>query len=77
MAANGTHLFQGSSHDLGSVVDGENNVCDTGCSEGLDLVDDHGLVSELDQRLRKGEGLAIVSTCCCCIVEWWRMRRER
>lgn len=44
-------------HDLGTVVDGKNDVGDTCFSEGLDLVQDHGLVRELDKGLRKSEGL--------------------
>lgn len=55
------HLLQCLRHDLGPVVDGEHNVRDTGLGEGLDLVLDHGLVSELDQRLRESESLVIVS----------------
>lgn len=54
----GAYCLEGSGHDLGSVVDGEDNVCDTGSCESLDLVLDHGLVAEFDERLGEGEGLA-------------------
>lgn len=60
-----TNLLQCCRHDLGPVVDCKNNVGDASSREGLDLMQDHGLVSELDQRLREGEGLAIVSYCDC------------
>lgn len=53
----GPNLFQRRGHDLGAVVDGENNVGDAGCGQALDLVQDHGLVGEFDQRLRQGKGL--------------------
>jgi len=49
-------LFEHSDHDLGSVVDGEDNVLDTGLDKGVDLVQDHSLVAELDQRLGEGQG---------------------
>lgn len=44
-------------HDLGAVVDCKNDIGHTGSSESLDLVQDHGLVCELDERLRESEGL--------------------
>jgi hypothetical protein len=60
------NLLQGLCHDLRSVVDGEDNVCDTCSSQRLDLVQNHRLVAELNEGLRKGEGLsqgeAIVSS---------------
>lgn len=52
-------------HDLWPVVDGEDNVGDAGIDEGLDLVDDHGLVTELDEGLGEGEGLRSVSVMGC------------
>lgn len=55
------YLLQGCGHDLGSVVDGKDNVGHTSCCESLDLVQNHRLVSELDERLREGEGLMVVS----------------
>ena len=51
----GVYLCEGSSHDLGAVVDGEDNVCDTGSSESSDLVLNHGLVGKLDQRFGESE----------------------
>lgn len=53
----GAYLVQELLHDLGAVVDGEDDVCDAGGDEGLDLVDYHGLVAELDEGLGEGEGL--------------------
>ena len=44
-------------HDLGSVVDGENNVGDACGGECLDLMQDHRAVSKLDQGLGEREGL--------------------
>jgi len=42
-------------HDLGAVVDGEDNVGHTSSGQSLDLVDDHGTVAELDERLGEGK----------------------
>jgi hypothetical protein len=44
-------------HDLRAVVDGEDDICDTGGCKSLNLVLDHGLVRELDERLGQCEGL--------------------
>lgn len=44
-------------HNFRSVVHGKNNVFDAGSNESFNLVNNHGLVTELDERLRKGEGL--------------------
>lgn len=52
------YLGQELLHDLGAVVDGQDNVGDAGSDESLDLVDNHGLVSKLDKRLGKGKGLS-------------------
>ena len=52
-----TDGLQGLGHDLRAVVDGEDNIGDTGSSKSLDLVLDHGLVGELDKRLGVCEGL--------------------
>ena len=46
-------------HNLGAVVDREDDVSDTGSSKGLDLVKDHALVSELNERLWEGKGLMV------------------
>ena len=48
-------------HNLRAVVDRKDNVSDTGSSKGLDLVEDHALVSEFNQWLWKSEGLCRVS----------------
>lgn len=45
------YLLQGRSHNLWSVVDSEHNICDTGSSKGLNLVQYHGLVAEFNERL--------------------------
>lgn len=52
-----TYLAQTRLHHLWPVVDGEDNIRDAGIGEGLDLVEDHGPVAELDQRLGEGQGL--------------------
>ena len=52
-----TYLLKSLSHDLWSVVDGEDNVRDTCSSQRLDLVQNHGLVAELDERLGQRERL--------------------
>lgn len=51
------HLAQVLFHNLGAVVDGEDDVGDTGGGEGLDLVEDHALVAELDEGLGESERL--------------------
>jgi hypothetical protein len=53
----GTHCLERLGHDLGAVVDREDDVGDAGRSESLDLVLDHGLVGELDERLGQRERL--------------------
>jgi len=49
------YLCESSGHDLRAVVDGEDNVGDTGGSESSDLVLNHGLVGKLDQRFGESE----------------------
>lgn len=44
-------------HDLWPVVDCEDNVLDTSCNQSLDLVNDHGLVTELNEGLGERESL--------------------
>ncbi len=44
-------------HNLRAVVDGKDDIGDTGGSQCLDLVQDHWPVTELDQRLGQGQGL--------------------
>lgn len=46
-------------HNLGAVVDSEDNISDASSSKSLDLVLNHGLVRELDQGLGEGESLRI------------------
>ena len=48
--------LEGLGHDLGTVVDGEDNVSHASSGQSLDLVDDHGTVAELDERLGEGKG---------------------
>jgi hypothetical protein len=50
-------LLQGGDHHIGAVVDSQDNIGDTSSSQALDLVQDHGAVTKLHQRLREGEGL--------------------
>ena len=57
------HLLQCLCHNLRSVVDSEHNVGHTSSGKSLNLMENHGLVSELDQRLRESKGLVIVSWC--------------
>ena len=52
------YLLQCSGHDLRTVVDSQDDIRHTCCSESLDLVLDHGLVGELHQWLWESEGLA-------------------
>jgi hypothetical protein len=52
-----THLLQAVLHDLGTIVDGKHNVGDANSSQSLNLVEDHGLVGELDQGLGQSKGL--------------------
>jgi hypothetical protein len=46
-------------HDLGAVVDSEDNIRDTSSSERLNLVLDHRLVRKLDKRLGVCERLQL------------------
>jgi hypothetical protein len=46
-------------HDFRAVVDSEDDICDAGSGKSLDLVLDHGLVRELDQRLGVRERLQL------------------
>lgn len=50
-------LLQGGDHHIGAVVDSQDNISNTSSSQALDLVQDHGAVAELHQRLRESEGL--------------------
>jgi hypothetical protein len=49
-------FLKGLGHDLGAVVDSEDNVGDTSSGESLDLVDNHGTVAKLDEGFGEGEG---------------------
>src|SRR5258708_5172631 len=52
-----------------------------GRRQGLDLVEDHALVAELDQRLGEGEALLSVSLVCCSVdcwaSAWWGSSQVR
>lgn len=50
----GAYLSQVFLHNFWSVVHGKHDVGDAGCREGLDLVQNHALVAELDEGLREG-----------------------
>jgi hypothetical protein len=52
-----TNLDQVLLHNLRAVVHGQDDVGDASSSQGLDLVQDHALVAELDQGFRQGQGL--------------------
>jgi len=41
-------------HRLGLIADSEDDIGDTGLDECLDLVDNGGLIAELDERLGEG-----------------------
>lgn len=60
----GAHLGKGRLHHLRPVVDGQDDIRDADGGEGLDLVQDHGPVAELDEGLGEGKGLwhGVVST---------------
>lgn len=64
-----TDGLEGLGHDLRAVVNSKDNIGDTSGSKGLNLVLDHGLVGELDERLGVGEGLqlgvSIAARCFC------------
>lgn len=49
-------FLQGTRHDFGPVVDCKDNVCDTGCCESFDLMQNHRTVAELDERFWESEG---------------------
>jgi len=53
------NLFQCSGHDLWSVVYGEDNIRHTSGGKSLDLVENHGLVAEFNERLGEGESLVV------------------
>lgn len=59
----GANLFEGHGHDFGAVVDSEDDICDTGGGETLDLVVDHRPIGEFNERLGHRERLveAVVS----------------
>ena len=54
---NFTNLGKTLFHYLGPVVDGEDDIGDAGGGKGLNLVEDHGPVAELNEGFGKGEGL--------------------
>ena len=51
------YLFQGWGHDVRTVVHSQNDVSHTCGRQCLDLMEDHRLVREFDQRLWKCKGL--------------------
>lgn len=57
MVGDWTNLGQVLLHNLGAVVDSQYNVGNTSSCKGLDLVQDHPLIAELDQRLGEGQSL--------------------
>lgn len=57
-AGQGTDLLETGLHDLGPVVDGQDDIGDASIGESGDLVLNDGLVGELDQRLGQSEGLS-------------------
>lgn len=54
-----THGLERLGHDLRTVVDRKDDVGDARLGKSLNLVLDHGLVGELDERLGVGEGLQL------------------
>lgn len=52
-----THLGQELFHNLWAVVDGEDNVGNASGDESLDLMHNHGLVAELNERFGERQGL--------------------
>jgi len=48
--------LKGLGHDLGAVVDSEDDVSHTSSSQSLDLVDNHRSVAELDEGFGEGKG---------------------
>lgn len=52
-----TYLSKVLLHNLGAVVDSQDDIRAASSSQGLDLVQNHGLVTELNQRLGKSQGL--------------------
>jgi len=49
-------LLESCRHNLWSVVDSKHDICDASGRKGFDLMKNHRLVAELDQRLREGKG---------------------
>lgn len=52
------YLLKSIGHNLWSVVDSKNNVCNASCSKCLDLMQNHGLVAKLYEGLGESESLA-------------------
>ena len=53
----GAYFCQMLLHNLGSVVHSKYDVCDASSCQSFNLVQNHGLVSELDQGLGESKGL--------------------
>lgn len=58
-----SYLSQMLLHDLWSIVNRQNNIRNSGSCQRFNLVQDHGLVAELDQWLGESEGLLIYQSC--------------
>jgi hypothetical protein len=58
------YLLEGRDHDIGAVVDGQNNIGDTSSSQAFNLVKDHRAVSKFHQGFGKGQSLVIERPLC-------------
>lgn len=54
------YLLQCCRHDIGAVIDSQNNVCNTSSCQALHLMENHGPIGEFDQWLGERESLASV-----------------
>jgi len=52
-----THVIEELLHGLGLVINGEDDIRDTSGDQRLNLVQDHGLIAKLNERLGQREGL--------------------
>jgi hypothetical protein len=46
-------------HHFWAVIDGQDDICDSSSCQRFNLVQNHGLVSKLDQWLGQSEGLPL------------------
>lgn len=58
-----SYLGQELLHDLRSVVDSENDIGNTSCDQRLNLMHNHGLVTELDKGLGESQSLRSSAYC--------------